>query len=411
MNERLKRLLEAQARTWEQMKEIRDRADENGLIRGEDEESWTRANANIEKIGNQITDEERVQRLDSIDRSRVSQPPAEQESGEPGDKAGAYRDAFLAWAERGTSDLDAEQRQALREGKVEARALGVGTDSAGGYTVPPGFRNRLVEQMKAYGAVIDVAEVLDTDSGNELEWPTLDDTANVGAILAENTQVTEQDIVVGTASLGAYKYTSKMVRVSLELLQDSAIDTEGLLTRKLAERIARIWNQHFTTGTGTAQPDGVVTSATVGKTGTTGQTTTITWDDLIDLEHSIDPAYRNARSRFMFRDATLASLRKLKDGNSNYIWQPSVQAGVAPTINGRPYVINQDMPAMAASAKSVLYGDFQEAYVVRRVMGIQLVRFGERYMDFGQVGFLSFARADGTLQNASAVKAYANSAT
>jgi HK97 family phage major capsid protein len=415
MNERLKKLLEARARTWEQMKDIRNRADENGLIRAEDEEAWNRANADLDKFGNQIEEEERSLNLDKIDRSRLATPPAEQPEERGGDDAGKkYESAFWSMIRGlGLGDLDAEERKVLTRAAMDAkelRALGVGTGSAGGYTVPPAFRDKLVETMKTFGGMLNVAEIINTDSGANLQWPTLDDTANVGAILAENTQVTQQDVALGTANLDSYMYTSKLVLVSLQLLQDSAVDVEGLLARKLGERIGRILNQHFTTGTGTSQPDGIVTGATIGKTGTTGQTTSVIYDDLVDLIDSIDPAYQ-ANARFMLSQGSRKAIRKLKDTQGRPLWEPSLQVGVPDTILGYGAILNQDMPAMAANAKSILFGDFREAYVIRLVTGVNLVQFNERYMDFLQKGFLSFQRADGTLQNAAAVRAYANSAT
>ncbi|NUR28500.1 MAG: phage major capsid protein [Hamadaea sp.] len=415
MNERLRKLIEARARVWEQMKEIRDRADENGLIRGEDEEAWNRANTDLDKFGAQIEEEERAVRLDSVDRSRLTPPPADEnrtEAAEPSHEQ-RYTDAFWNMVRDGLSDIEPEQRKLLMRTAMDAkelRALGVGTGSAGGFTVPPAFRNRLVETMRTFGGMLNVAEVINTDSGANLQWPTLDDTANVGAILAENTQVTQQDIALGTASLDAYMYTSKLVLASLQVLQDSAVDVEGLLARKLGERIGRILNQHFTTGTGTSQPDGIVTGATIGKTGATGQTTSVTYDDLVDLIDSIDPAYQ-ANARFMLSQGSRKAIRKLKDTQGRPLWEPSLQVGVPDSILGYGAVINQDMPAMAANAKSILFGDFREAYVIRLVTGTNLVTFNERYMDFLQRGFMAFQRADGTLQNGAAVRAYANSAT
>jgi HK97 family phage major capsid protein len=206
-------------------------------------------------------------------------------------------------------------------------------------------------------------------------------------------------------------YTSKMVRVSFQLLQDSVFNLDSFLARKLGERIGRIQNTHFTTGTGTAQPLGVQTNAAIGKTGTTGQTTTVIYDDLIDLIHSVDPAYRAANARFMLNDLTVGVARKLKDSQNRPLWEPSVQVGVPDSLLGYGLVINNDMPVMAANAKSILFGDFRRAYLIRDVLGVQLLRLTERYADFLQVGFASYARADGTLQDSGAVKAYRNSAT
>lgn len=314
--------------------------------------------------------------------------------------------AFSSWLRYGTGGLDAEERSALAGHFVnpkEMRAQGVATSGAGGYLVPAQFRARLIEAQKAFGSVRDAAEVIETDNGASLPWPTVDDTANVGAILAENTQVTEQDVVFGTAALDAYMYTSKLVRVSLQLAQDSGFDLDEWLPRNLGVRIARIQNQHFTTGTGTAQPLGIATSATVGKTGAAGQVTTVTYDDLVDLVESVDPAYR-AQGRFMAR--SFAAVRKLKDTTGQPLWQPGMQAGEPDRLLNYPLIVNPDMPAMAASARSILFGDFRAGYVVRDVTDVQQLRLEERYADFLQVGFLAFQRAGGTVQNAAAYKAY-----
>ena len=415
MNERLRKLLEAQARTWEQMKDIRDRADENGLIRGEDEESWTRANAEIDKIGQQIAEEERALRLDTVDRSRLTPPTEQEEEREEATADERYADAFAQFVRHGISDLDNEQRSVLRGGFVagqELRALGVGTPSAGGYLAPTNWRDRIIAAADTIANVAAVADLVQTDSGETMAWVTEDDTANSGAILAENTQVTEQDMAWGTAQLGAYMYTSKLVRVSIQLLQDSAYDAEGRLSTALGRRIGRAQNAHFTTGTGSSQPEGIVTNAVVGKTGATGQTTSVTYDDLIDLELSVLSDFRQ-NGTYMFSDTSLGSLRKLREGAGTgaYLWQPSMQAGAPNLLNGHPYVINNYMPAPAANAKSILFGDFREGFVVRRVRDVQLLRLAERYADFLQVGFLAFNRADSKQQNAQAYKAYRHSAT
>jgi HK97 family phage major capsid protein len=416
MNERLRKLLEARARVWEEMKAIRDRAAENddGTIRGEDEQAWQNANTEIERLGQQIEQEERALQLDTVDRSRVPAPRDEHE--EERDEATAderYAEAFDMFVRHGAQDLTTEQRTVLRGGFVsgqELRAQGVGTLTAGGYLAPKAWRDRIIEAADTIANVAAVADLLQTDSGEAMAWVTEDDTANEGAILAESTQVTEQDMAWGTSELGAYMYTSKLVRVSLQLLQDNAYDAEQRLGTALARRIGRAQNRHFTTGTGTAQPEGIVTNAVVGKTGATGQTTTVTYDDLIDLELSVLESYR-ADGRYMFSDASLGGLRKLKDANGTYLWQPSLQVGAPNTINGHPYVVNNYMPAPAASAKSILFGDFREGFVVRRVRDVQLLRLAERYADFLQVGFLAFNRADSKQQNAQAYKAYQHSAT
>jgi HK97 family phage major capsid protein len=413
----LQTLLDQRATAWDKAQEFSNRAASEAELSAEDRAAWDAALADVERLSADIEREERHARLSSVDYSQiVSQAREEDEERHGGpEQAQAYANAWRTWTREGNEALTREERTVLRSGFVdgrELRAQGVATGAAGGYLVPPEFRAKLVEAMQFFSSVRDVAEVITTSSGADLSWPTNDDTANVGAILAENTQVTEQDVTIGQAELGAYTYTSKLVRVSLQLLNDNVFDLEGWLARVLGRRIGRAQNIHFTTGTGTSQPEGVQTNATTGVTGATGQTTSITYDDLIDLIHSVDPIYRNSgRARFMLHDTTLGTIRKLKDGQNRPLWEPSVQVGVPDSLLGYGYTVNQDMPTMAASAKSILFGDFFTGYVIRDVQDVQLLRLSERYADYLQVGFLAFARTDAVPQDTAAYKAYANSAT
>jgi HK97 family phage major capsid protein len=326
-----------------------------------------------------------------------------------------YAQAFGNMLRRGVSDIAPEDR-ALVSDKFESRAAGTGT-TAGGYLIPAQFRQKLIETLKWYGPVRDVAEVITTDNGADLPWPTVDDTANVGAILAENTQVTEQDVTFGQAILSAYMYTSKLVRVSLQLLQDSAFDVEDWLTGALGRRIGRIQNTHFTTGTGTGQPEGIQTNSTIGVTGGAGTGLTISYNDLVSLVHSIDPAYRaRGNGAFMLNDATIAAVRRLRDdsggaGLGRPLWEPSVQVGQPDSLMSYPVIANNDMPVMAINAKSILFGDFRAGYVVRDVTDVRTLRLEERYADFLQVGFLLFQRSGGRPQDLNAYKAYKNGAS
>jgi HK97 family phage major capsid protein len=204
-----------------------------------------------------------------------------------------YRQVFKKWVQGGTQVLNEEERGILFNNvDPEARAQSSITGSAGGYTVPQGFYDQIIEAMKWYGGMRNVSFVFPTATGNGLPIPTSNDTNNIGELVGENVQVGSQDVTFGQANLGAYKFSSKMVLVPIELLQDSEFDIESFLAKKLGERIGRAQNSYFTTGTGINQPQGIVTGATLGKTGATGQVASVTYDDLIDLEHSVDKAYR-----------------------------------------------------------------------------------------------------------------------
>lgn len=362
-----------------------------------------------ERIERQQKIDQAEERLNAPDPRRPKGPDTEDRGGRGREEVDAS-DVFTRAMCYGVDTLSTEERHKLAEMRAnvspEMRAQAAGTDTAGGYTVPEGFQNEVVRSMQAYGPMLDpgITRELATASGNPLPWPTMDDTSNKGALLSENTQATEQDVTFGQKQLDAYMYTSKIVRMSLQLLQDSAFDMNSLIRDVFGERIGRIANEHLTTGTGTSQPNGILTASTLGNTA--AGTSAIDFDDVIDLVHGVDPAYRNMPSvRFMFHDNILQAIRKLKDSNGNYIWQPAdVRSGSPSNILGYPYVVNQDMTdTIATGNKTMLFGAF-EKYVVRRVQDFQMLRLQERYADYLQVGFIGFARLDGELVDTAAVK-------
>jgi len=292
----------------------------------------------------------------------------------------------------------------------------IGTGSSGGYTVPQGFWAAVQAAMKFYGGMRQAKTFkLGTDSGNPLPIPTSDDTSNVGELIAEDVQVAAQDIAFGAVTLNAYKFSSKLILIPYELLQDSGVDIEAFVSSRIGERLGRIQNTLFTTGTGSSQPQGIVTGATLGKTGTTGQTTTLIYNELVDLKYSVNRAYRDT-AQWMMNDATLAAILKLVDGASRPLFESaynvSLKTGEPDTLLGQGVIVNNDVAVMAASAKSVLYGAFN-SYWIRDVKAMMLLRLVERYADYGQVGFIAFSRADGKLVDAGThpVKYYANSAS
>ena len=291
------------------------------------------------------------------------------------------------------------------------RAQGVATGPAGAFAVPDETMRALEVALLTYGGMRQVATVFRTDRGADLPIPTVNDTTQSGVLLGENSTVATQDVVFAQLVLQAFKYSSKMILVSVELLQDNVINLAQFLGDALGTRIGRITNSHFTTGTGSGQPNGVVTAATSGKVGTTGQTLSVIYDDLVDLEHAVDPAYRIGAS-WMMHDSSLKVVKKLKDTTGRPLWLPGMAVNAPDTILGYPFVINQDVAVMAANAKSILFGAFDK-YLIRDTTQISLLRLDERFADFHQVAFLAFSRHDGDLLNAGTnpVKYYANSAT
>lgn len=325
------------------------------------------------------------------------------------DKKTPAAQLYAKWLRGGDNALSAAEWADIRA------TLSTTTGSEGGYSVQSDVAKTLIESLKAFGGMREVATVIATDMGNPLSFPTTDGTTETGELIAENTTATAADPTFGTVAVNAYKFSSKIVAVPFELLQDSQVDIEAFINARLIERIGRATNTYFTTGTGTAQPRGVVTGAAAGKVGTTGQTLTVIVDDLIDLVHSVDPAYRAAgRCGFMMNDASLKVVRKLKDSTGRPIFMPGYDglAGPMPdSLLGYGITLNQDVAVMAANAKSILFGDMSK-YVIRDVMSANLFRFSDSaYAKLGQVGFLMWSRSGGNLLDSGAVKYYQNSAT
>lgn len=379
--------------------------------------------ADHDKLAKQVEREERLalaeERANAGDPRRPQGDDAEARAqAEDQRRKPEYKEVFDKCVRFGASSLDAEERDLLiaRRDNLpkEVRAQSTGTDAAGGYTVPEGFQAELEKALAMWGPMWDgnIVRELVTTSGNRIPWPTVDDTSTTGALKAQNAAVTDagsNDVTFGEKQLDAYVYSTEVVRVPMELLQDSAFNMEALLAELFAERLGRLANTTLTTGTGTSQPNGVVTASALGKTAASG--TAITADELIDLLHSVDPAYRmSPRCRWMFNDSTLAAIRKLKDGNGNYLWQMGdVRNGEPDTLLGKPFSVNQAMADIGLSAKPVIFGDLSK-YVVRKVRGFSLLTLRERYAENFQVGMIGFKRFDGELLNTSAVKHLANAA-
>jgi HK97 family phage major capsid protein len=395
------------ANIWEQMKDVMAEAEKNGWS-AEREQKYDALQNELDAKGDQITRTEAHTKLqeafDKVDRTGVVSPSNDlPEADEQFGKG--YSEAFNQYLRNGIQGLDYDDQKVLKNGWQDAprNAGGVGSGAAGGYTVPPAFRQKIIERIKFIASMRQLAEVITTDTGASLPWPTVDDTANEGAILGENTQDTEQDVEFGQGSLDAYMYTSKIVRLSLQLLNDNAFGLETWLANALGARIGRVQNRHFTVGTGSSQPDGIITSAAVGVTA--AAVAAITYDELVDLTESLDPAYlEGGNVRFMMSQSARKLLRKLKDSQNRPLWEPSLQAGTPDTLMGYGLTLNNYMATPVAGVKSIGFGDIREAYVIRDVSDFALLRLTERYADFLQVGFLGFQRSDGTLQNAAAFK-------
>jgi len=413
---RLQRLIAERATAWAAAQDIRERVEREQRVdlTTDEDTAYTAALDTVERLTKDIATEERAERLSEVDyRGVIDAGDVAPDADE--DVAAQYRAAFDTYMRRGASKLTDAQERLLETASAELRTSSgqsEGTTTLGGFTVPQSFLVKITETLKAYGGIFGVANVIETTDGRTLPWPGNDDTGNVGSIIGENAADSTLDLSFTQQSLAAFTYTSNLIRVSLELAQDSAFDLEAFVAKKIGQRIGRAVAAHLATGSGAGQPKGIDTAPTTGKTGLAGQTTTVIYDDLVDLIHSVDAAYRNGGNcRFAMADLSLAVVRKLKDTQGHPLWQPSVVAGVPDTLLGYGVTVDNGLPAMAVSAKSILFGDFNAGYIVRVVRGVEVARLSERFADQRQVGFFGFMRLDAKPDDAAAVKAYVNSAT
>jgi HK97 family phage major capsid protein len=364
--------------------------------------------------------DELKRQIDSLERPPEDQPGSGFD-GNGYDEARSSREdrrfkaAFVNWLryglnagerDRGLDDADRAVMLAHRVG--ESRDMGVGTGNLGGYFVPQGFVYDVEVAMKFISQLFANARLLDTSTGNPLPHPTANDTVNSGELVGEGQQVSTQDVAVGQIVFGAYKFSTKMVKVSLELAQDSAFPMDSFLKEQFAVRLARALNPYLTNGTGSAnnQPMGIITAATasgqvvVGDDNSTNPdpTTQVGYTDLVNLEHSLDPLYR-PNAKWMMHDQTLRFLKTLRDKYGRPLWVPGVATNAPDSILGYKYILNNNMDTLASGAKSLVFGDFSK-FVVRRVKELSVLRLVERFADYGQIAFLGFARYDSQLLDA-----------
>ena len=400
--------------------EIKD--DTKPEVAAEIEKQFDAMMADHDKIGERADRLEKVTRAEQAAKEAAAEinerkRPNGQAEGRGVDEGKAldYRATFHKWIASNAPDgepLSGEERAVLRAGyqkadvKPEHRAQTT-ANSAGGYSIPEEMAEILIRSMLAWGPMYDpgVTTQIVTAGGNPMPMPTVNDTTVTAGAHTEGATLTDdggKDVTFGTKQLDAYAFDTEWVRVSKELADDSFLAMETLLGSLLGERLGRIANLQLTTGTGSSAPNGIVTASTAGKTA--AGTAAITYDEILDFEHSVDPAYRTGPMvRYMFNDATLLAIRKLKDGDGNYLWQMgNVQAGIPSTLNGRQYVINQAMDSLAAAKKVMLFGDFSKYYV--RKVGAPLIgaiQDKDFWPGFGVAGYIRF---DGELADTAAVK-------
>lgn len=361
-----------------------------------------------DKLAGRIDREERsAKALAVIEEPDTSKVPVVEGRTAPAVDNGLTMDYRRAFAEMVAAGGDAYVDQEIRNVLKEYRVQVGGTNSSGGFTVPTTLANFIVEAMKAHGPMYSstLFNVINDTSGNPFNIPTVDDTGT-GVLPVAHTEggaVTDdggKDVTFSQKSLSAYAFNSEWIRWSAELNVDSVLNMEPFLGRLIGERLACTANAKLTTGSGSSDVEGIVTNSTAGVTAASA--TAITADEIIDLIHSVDLAYRKGSVAFMMNDSTLATVRKLKYGQGNYLWQMgNYQQGVPQNLLGYDVIISQDMASIATGNKTILFGDMGYFYV-RKVGQPALYVARERFApDFGVLGYIRF---DGCLSNTAAVK-------
>jgi len=404
----VKRLRERRLNVWNQAKEIADRAaEENRNFSPEEQGSWDALNGELDALDKRIKSA-----LDTEQRAKDAEDAYQRLEGKPQDrgapdKAGTELRAFLRGEPNAPKFIDIRPN-----GPVQLRALSKLTTGAGGNTVPTSFYDQLVAHLIEVSGVLQTnPTVLNTNSGENLQIPKTT-THSTAASAAEASTLPSADPAFGMVTLGAYKF-GWTGRVSRELVDDTGVDLEGYLAMAAGRALGNKFGADLVTGTGTSQPTGFMTSATIGITGTTtGQSGAPQYVDLVDLMYSVISPYRSSRSCYwIMKDATVGGLRKLRDTTGQPIWQPSMQLGAPDLLLGKPIVTDPFMPAVATGAQSVAFGDFSQ-FFVRLVGGIRFERSDDFLFDSDMVAYRAVLRGDGALIDLTgALKTYKGPAT
>ena len=391
-------LREKRAKAWEAAKAFLDsHRKENGVLSAEDDAAYTKMEQEITDLGKEIARLERQEALDAELNRPVNKPL----TGKPGGRADA--DGGEDKTGRASDDYRKNFWNAMRS-KVPmpgvTNALQIGTDSEGGYLVPDEYERTLVEALEEENIFRQMAKVIKTSSGDR-KIPVVA-TKGTASWIDEEGAFPESDDSFGQVSIGAYKLGT-MIKVSEELLNDSVFDLQSYISREFARRIGAKEEEAFFTGDGKGKPLGVLAATGGAETGVTAASATaVTADELMDLYYSLKSPYRK-KSVWVLNDSTIKAIRKLKDSTGQYLWQPSLTAGAPDTILGRPVRTSAYMPAIAAGAKTIAFGDFSYYWIADR-QGRSFKRLNELFAATGQVGFLASQRVDGKMILAEAVK-------
>lgn len=388
-------LREKRSKAWEATKAFLDsHRTERGTLSAEDDATYDRMEQEITDLGKEISHLERQEAFEK----ELSQPLNKPLTGRPSVSGMGKEKTGRASDEYRTNFWDAMRAKA--PSAAVYNALQIGTDSEGGYLVPDEFERTLVEALEEENIFRQLAKIIQTSSGDR-KIPVVA-TKGTASWIDEEGAYPESDDSFGQVSIGAYKLGT-MIKVSEELLNDSVFDLEGYISREFARRIGAREEEAFFTGDGTGKPTGILAAAGGADIGVTAAgAAAITADELIDLFYSLKSSYRK-NAVWLLNDSTVKAVRKLKDNQGQYLWQPSLTAGTPDMILGRPVRTSTYMPAAAAGEKSVAFGDFGYYWIADR-QGRSFKRLNELYAATGQVGFLASQRVDGKLILPEAVK-------
>lgn len=387
-------LREKRSKAWEAAKAFLDsHRTEKGILSAEDDAVYTKMEQEIEDLGKEISRMERLEALDAELNKPVNTPiTGKPVSGKDDEKKGRASDEYKK------NFWNAMRMQG--DPHIIRNALQEGTDSEGGYLVPDEFERTLVKALEEENIFRKLAKTIQTSNGDR-KIPVVT-THGSASWLDEEELVPESDEVFGQTSLSAYKLGT-FIKVSDELLNDSVFDLESYISSEFARRIGHKEEEAFFTGDGSGKPTGIFAASGGADVGiTSAAATALTADELIDLFYSLRSPYRK-NAVWVMNDSTVKAVRKLKDGNGQYLWQPALTAGTPDTILNRPIYTSSYVPAIAAGAKTIAFGDFGYYWIADR-QGRSFKRLNELFATTGQVGFMATQRVDGKLILPEAIK-------
>ncbi|MBQ7574374.1 MAG: phage major capsid protein [Clostridia bacterium] len=385
-------LREKRNKTWETAKAFLDtHRNEKGTLSAEDDATYTKMERDIEDYGKEIARLERQAALDAELSKPVGEPIVNTPTGTKPEKSGRASDEYRKnfWNAMRFKSPDRSVIDALQ----------VDTDTEGGYLVPDEFEHTLIDGLTENNIFRTLAKTVHTSGERKIPVVASHGTASW---LDEEGAYTESDDSFGQITLGAYKLGT-MIKVSEELLHDSVFDLQSYISGEFARRMGNAEEDAFLNGNGTGKPTGILNATGGAQTGvTSAAAVAITGDELISLYHSLAVPYRK-NAVWLMNDSTVQAIRKLKDKNDQYLWQPSLVTGAPDTILGVPVKISRYMPEIGAGKKTIAFGDFSYYWIADRE-GITFLRLDELFRTTGQIGFRGSKRVDGKLILPEAVK-------